>query len=620
MRTPASLGKVLEGRLRTHLRAVQNGPTDPGHERPIIEGVTRAGVCINGLTLDGFLAQAGRILIDSGRVYRWQDTLVYEFSEPDNQELQLLCVRGRAESHAGNLLSNLLAVGVRGEESMSQCLVPPGLVGALLADEGLWRRLPAIRISSRRAVYDDDFNLRGPGWHGSVGALVHGAAITPAELPPVTTGGRSVDRLPPHLGRLLGEFCWAEDADLENAVALLLTGILSNHFVQNPKPVGLLDGNQPEVGKSLLVQVIGHVLDGQEPERIPIVRDEELEKKVGAKLRESRSSIFFFDNIKTKIESEFIEANALSPLLCVRLLGHSRNITRPNSFLWLICSNQTSGSPDLVTRGVPVRLRWEGDPAQRTFRENPLEYAARHRLEILGELAGMVERWKQQGRPTAKGAWPSDQKPPRHRCQHWVEIVGGILAASGHRRLLTNLEDARADMDLGLQALAELAEHALSRGDPGFVNPPENDPERGRLPREWATLFQTADVCRDQLLDKNSRGRATWVGTFLSGKTDRAVDITVHTAAGATSGSAVLRRNKVRNDQKRYFFEITLAGGAEVTPPAPPGGVAGLVPQTPPPTGATTAPPGPAGPETGTDGSAGNTTSTAATGNDLQWV
>ena len=98
-------------------------------------------------------------------------------------------------------------------------------------------------------------------------------------MPPVVKGKSSIDRLPPYLKRLLQDYCFAADADLENTLAMLLTGLLGNHFITNPKPVGLVDGNQQEIGKTLLCQVIGQVLDGKEPERIPLVRDEELEKK-----------------------------------------------------------------------------------------------------------------------------------------------------------------------------------------------------------------------------------------------------------------------------------------------------------------------------------------------------
>src|SRR5262249_54013078 len=160
------------------------------------------------------------------------------------------------------------------------------------------------------------------------------------------------------------------------------------------------------------------------------------------KLRESKSSIFFFDNMKVKVDSALLEANALSPLLSVRLLGHSRNISRPNIYLWLITSNLTSGSSDMISRGIPIRLRYEGNPAERTFKENLLEFATQHRLDILGELAALVERWKLAGRPDAQAIWPSGRPQPRHRCQRWVQIIGGVLAVNGFTNFLSNVEEA----------------------------------------------------------------------------------------------------------------------------------------------------------------------------------
>jgi hypothetical protein len=640
MTNTTTRGKQLQDKLNARLHALQHGPAANERKRPVLWGVTGDGTLVGGRTLDSFLAEAGRILIESARVYRWENTVVYDFREPEDQHLLILSVRGKAEPQAASVLTNLFGVGFHGKEGPRESLVPPKLVSALLADEDLWQRLPLVKTYARRAVYDEDFTLCGPGWHPEQSILVHGPDITPAGLPPAglapaeppavaqSPAAASIHRLPSCLWRLLQDFCWAEAADLENALGLLLTGLLANHFVSDPKPIGLIDGNQQEIGKTLLAQVFGQVLDGHEPERIPLTRDDELEKKVGAKLRESRSGIFFFDNIKAKIDSAFLEASALSPLLSVRLLGHSQNINRPNTYLWLITSNLTSGSSDTITRGVPVRLRYEGNPVERTFHENPLAYAAGHRLDLLGELAGMVERWKQAGRPLAQDAdaWPAGRPAPQHRCKRWVEVIGGILAVNGFTNFLSNVEEARAAMDEGLQALATLAEHALTANVPGFVNPPVNDVNRGKLPREWATLFAGAHVYHEKLSERNARGKETWIGTFLSGKTDRVVSI----MAGQHCGTAILRRNPVRNDQKRYYFEITDAPVASApqpgSPPAAnPGEVPGAAASTPTQPAITPTATGAAGqssaevfvvsppPATGAPG-------VGVTGNDLQWV
>jgi len=53
-------------------------------------------------------------------------------------------------------------------------------------------------------------------------------------------------------------------------VAALLTGLLCNHFLDEPHPIVVIDGNQSGIGKTLLAQIMGHVLDGIEPARISL--------------------------------------------------------------------------------------------------------------------------------------------------------------------------------------------------------------------------------------------------------------------------------------------------------------------------------------------------------------
>jgi hypothetical protein len=545
----ASRGKILQDMLRDNLRIFQLGPR-AGHNRPIIWGVTPNGVFVHGMTLDVFLARAADLIRAGGRVYAWEDTLVFEVREQGREQLLLLASRHKVEPGAPGVLANLFGVGVRGEDHVAESLVPPKLVSAVLADEDLWRRLPAIRHYARRPLFDEEFNLYGPGWNAAQGILVHGPDIEPAlESPKTFPGAPALDRLPPCLGRLLRGFCWASDADLTNAVALFLTGLLSNHFVAEPKPIGIIDGNQRGLGKTLLVQTLGHVLDDAEPPRLPLVRDEELEKKLCAQLREARSGVFFFDNVRDRVESALIEANALSPLLSFRILGQSGTISRPNTFLWVITSNQTSGTEDLISRGLPIRLRYEGNPRERTFADSPLGVARRCRLQILGELAGLVLRWKQAGMP------PGTTK---HRCARWAEVVGGILSVAGLGQFLANVEEAEAVMDEGLQALSGLAEHVVGGGLTRYFVTTGTDVARdsGALPKDWTPLFLDAEVCRDRLAERSAKGRDTWVGTFLGGKTDRRV--TISTPGGPAT--ATLRRLAVRCDQKRYFFEVAPAG------------------------------------------------------------
>lgn len=318
--------------------------------------------------------------------------------------------------------------------------------------------LPRIETYANRPVFDQDYSFLGHGWHADVGVLVHGPEVEPS-LPPLVDAVDALGRLPPHLRRLLGGFCFMADADVVNVVGAMLTGTMPKRFRQLGKGLILLDGNQPGIGKTLLARTLGVVLDGSDPRTISYsADDEELNKRTCATLRGQQQSILVFDNAKTtssrSISSPFIESNSMAANVTLRILGQSLNIDRPNDMLWLITMNDTKTSPDLVSRGLPIRLRFEGRPEDREFGGgDPIAYAREHRAEILGELAGMVVRWNQVGRPTGEH---------RHRCRQWAGVIGGILQANGLPEFLTNLDEAAGEFNAELDELAAIAEAAIN--------------------------------------------------------------------------------------------------------------------------------------------------------------
>ena len=411
-----------------------------------------------GQTLDGFLAQAGQILAGSG--FASTGSATRSSTRPTRRATRgwtTLAVQHRAEPNAAPILANLFGVGYEAKQGVVQSLAASKLIGAVLADESVWQHLPEIKFYARRPTFDLDFQLCAPGWNAASGILVHAPEVVPATHAPASApDAPALDRLPPRLRALFAEFSWRSDADLVNALAMLLTGLLINHFVDDPHPGGLVDANQPGTGKTLYVQVVGRILDGAEPPRTALVRDEELEKRLCAQLRSSRSSVYFLDNVRARIESAVLEQNMLSPLLSFRILGKSATIERPNAALWMITSNLTAGTPDFIRRCVPIRQFVEGDPKARVFTGNPLAYATEHRPGILGELAGMVLRWVEQGRPLGT---------QRHRCDRWAATIGGLLDANGLGEFfLANAEEAEVAMDQGLVDLGHIGRARRGQG------------------------------------------------------------------------------------------------------------------------------------------------------------
>lgn len=453
---PRSRGSDLAGRLREGIQEATSAPLPGARQLPVLHEITPKGECASNL--ENALAQVTTILDKSNRVFTFGDAIVIEVDRHDGTGPRLVPLRtgGRVEVGAEDWLANLFVCEFKG----TQFPPPKPLIDVLLRAEPTMRALPRIKVYARRPVFDADFGLRGPGWHPEPGILVHGAAIEPV-LFESDSEAPALDRLPSHLRTLLGGFCFDSPADLVNAVAFLLTGLLFNHFLTESKPLGLLDGNQPGVGKTLLGRTVGMVLGGTDPRLIHFtVDEEELQKRICAIIRGSQQSLLIFDNAKVKghgvVESATIEANSMAPEISLRILGRSENYSRPNDLLWAITMNCTRASPDLVSRALPIRLAFEGDPKDRAFAgPEPIAHARTHRLEILAELTGMVVRWTQMGRPEGIRG---------HRCSHWAHIVGGILEVAGLPEFLDNYGEAAAAFNSALDELAALAEAAVAAG------------------------------------------------------------------------------------------------------------------------------------------------------------
>lgn len=450
-----TVGDELEFQLFGGIREAQNALVPGARSLPILWGLTPNGGFIH--PQENVLVQAADLLVESGRVYAYGEAIVFEVQRLDGEGFGLTPLRTGASVEVGaeDLLANILVCQL----DEKQFPISKWFADVLLRSELLIARLPRIQIYSTRPVVDGDFVLRNPGWHPQSGILIHGPEIEPTDFMPSDSEDPVLDRLPHHLRTLLGGFCFRGDADVANAVAMMLTGLLMNHWIVPGKPIFLLDGNQPGVGKTLLVRVVGVVLDGVDPRLIHFTSDdEELGKRLCAVLREGRQSIVLIDNAKltggTSVSSSCIEANSMAPEVSLRILGKSENYSRPNDLLWAITMNDTRTSPDLVSRGVPVQLAYEGQPEDRAFNgPDPIAYAREHRLDILGELAGMILKWNQLGRPAG-------DRP--HRLAAWSRVIGGIITLAGFPEFLANVGTAAATFNSELDELAALAETVIA--------------------------------------------------------------------------------------------------------------------------------------------------------------
>jgi hypothetical protein len=451
-------GAVLEQQLVQALHDAERALLPGCRDLAILCGLSRQGDFV--VPQENVLVQAGDILVRNAQVYTYANSVVMQRGEATAPDVSLVPLRRdmRVEAYGRGLLANLLVC----QNGENQFPPPKWFLEVLLHAEPVLARLPRIRHQARRPIFDSDFVLRGPGWHPDAGLLVLGPAVEPILDNTPDTNLPVIERLPPHLHKLLGEFCFCSDADAANAIAMMLTGLLANHFVTEQKAIFPIDGNQPNLGKTWLLRVAGIVLDGIDPRLVVFTTDEEeLYKRICANGQDLQQSLLIFDNAKTaigkEIKSPVIESMSMARELSLRILGKSGNFTRLNDLLWAFTMNNSRFCHDLITRSCPIQLFYEGKPEKRKFCENPLRYATAHRIEILGELVGMVLSWNQAGRPLGQ---------KQHRCEIWAGTIGGIMQHAGIPEFLDNADEVAARFSTELEELAALAETVIKSEGP----------------------------------------------------------------------------------------------------------------------------------------------------------
>jgi hypothetical protein len=473
---PSTPGSILAEQLLQAIHELQFAPLAGTRDLPLLRGLNRAGGFKQAQ--ENVLANAIELLKESGKVYTYGDSIVMEVDRLDGGGSGLVTLRAGNSVAPGSadFLANIFICGI----DELQCPPPKWFTDLLLRAEPLARQLPRIRTYATRSVFNDQFVLCGPGWHPDDGLLVHGPVIEPIPFNPAATSLPAIQRLPPRLRELFAGFCFRCDADLVNAVSVLLTGMTISKFIQSGKPLVIVDGNQPDVGKTWLIRVIGMLLDGGEPQNLFYTADEEeLQKRICAKLMEGYRSLLLIDNAKrtagSAVSSPVIESLSTAAELSLRILGRSENFTRPNDLIFAIAMNDTRVSPDLVSRCVPIQLHYSGQTEDRVFTgPDPIEYAREHRLEILGELAGIIIYWVQRGRADGSRS---------HRFRQWANVIGGMLETAGFPEFLANSNTAASTFNAGADDLAALAEQVISMRGPiiyiDFTNEMENHHDRG---------------------------------------------------------------------------------------------------------------------------------------------
>lgn len=356
-----------------------------------------------------------------------------------------------------------------------QFAVPQAVLQQVVVMDGFMEQIPEARYIVNHPVFDDDFNWLDFGYHDAQRILVCGGLFEPVELGPlVARGGPQtiadvLDRLPPLTRRWAGEFCWAAPVDLINYIGAALMTPLMPMLVEDKHPGVMAWANKPSIGKTLACQCLAILKDGESSGPSSVENGaREVENTIVSDMNDGRTAILL-DNLKGKVDVPVLEANMTSSQVAIRGFHIQRKVRRPNDLLWLITTNDAVPSDDLLSRCIHIRLHYEGEPDSRTFAMTDgklLKYVEDNRAGILAELAGMVVRWLDAGRPSA---------PAPCRFTVFGQVVGSVLTANGLPGLLSNTREEVRQHSTTHQQLVAIAERLIDSRDRFFVLEVEAD-------------------------------------------------------------------------------------------------------------------------------------------------
>lgn len=411
-------------------------------------------------------------------------------------------------------------------------VLPENLVKAFVNSPEVIAALPRLKLFTRSPLFTEDYKFIGePGYHPEEGIFYGGEKVAPAE-------GTE------ELARTLKHFCWKDaEADKSNFIGMVLTGATMPRW-QGKHPMMAIDGNRPGVGKSLLAKVLSILIDGKPPSTISFnPNDEELEKTIATCI-EGGVRVIIIDNAKAKIRageiySRILERCITDSILNFRRLGTNTSISRPNDVIFILTMNDTKLVWDLRRRQVPINLLHEGNVEERIFPIADMEeYVMEHRMVILAEVAGIITRWIEAGKP------PCEEDPRHSINQSWALEIGAILEYSGLRGFLSNMKESQERFDPDFETMMEIVEKHHGIG-------------KEMKPQEWAALLQE-DVLEERLRNrrgepKSLRAQATIVGTLFK----QYVGVTFET----TKGAFVLRcKDLGRGHGTLYWIELLTPG------------------------------------------------------------
>lgn len=409
--------------------------------------------------------------------------------------------------------------------------IPSSHLNTMLCSEAFLQQFRPVDLVTRLPVYIGEFQQVRPGYNDAG----RGQRILYLGDEPVAK------RIPETITEFLDVMPFATNADRTNALAAALTVKLRNHWL-GAKPLLLATATKSHAGKET---VISFATGNTRATSISYqATDWALERAfVGCLKHEANVGLVIVDNARLPnrvqhIASGFLERFITDPEPVLFSTGTGNPVRRPNDIVVALSSNFGSVSEDLLNRALPIHLAPVGNIADRKSPiGNPkLDFLPRNRDVIEAELRGMIEHWRDAGRPRCNNA--------PHAFSDWAAVIGGILQVSGFSDFLANY------------SLRRTVDDPLRRGL-GLVG--------AARPNEWLTPSALAAIASALGLSKivipaadqhSESARQRGIGVVLSAHEDETFEVESDDERLSLTLEKARRRFENGEISTRYRFRV----------------------------------------------------------------
>jgi putative DNA primase/helicase len=327
------------------------------------------------------------------------------------------------------------------QDGLIDALPPPHVVKNILATPNI--PLPVLERITYAPVFAPNGELQtGAGYNAATRCLYYprpGFVLPPVPERPTMDDIRRARELicEPFL-----DFPFVGEAELAHTIAAVLLPFALT-FIDGPTPLHLIEKPSPGTGATLLTNIIGSIIAGENPALMTEASDDkDWRQRITSTLLEG-PCIVFIDNIKRKLDSGSLSAALTATYWKDRILGLSKNATLPIRCLWLASGNNPILSHEIARRVVRIRIEAPGATPWlgRTFKHPKVEeWVSEHRGELVWAVLTLIRAWLAQGR--TKGTQVLGM------FDSWSHVIGGILDSAEIPGFLTNLAELYESSDV----------------------------------------------------------------------------------------------------------------------------------------------------------------------------